>query len=78
MTTRHDTGGVLRWLLNTLFWALTMSWSRLLARVWSGPYGTPIGRRNSSYWKPPNQVNSGSNLGGLGPAEGVVYLFRKI
>ena len=37
MTTLHDFGGVLGWPLNTLFWALTVSWSQLLARVWSGP-----------------------------------------
>jgi hypothetical protein len=24
--------------LDTFFWALTISWSRLLARVWSGPW----------------------------------------
>jgi hypothetical protein len=35
--TLHDFGGVLGQLLNTFFWALTISWSRLLARVWSGP-----------------------------------------
>ena len=28
----------LGWPLHTLFWALTISWSRLLARVWRGPY----------------------------------------
>ena len=33
MTTRHDIGGLLGWPLDTFFWALTMSWSRLLARV---------------------------------------------
>ena len=37
MTAFHDFGGVLGWPLNTFFWALTISWSRLLARVWSGP-----------------------------------------
>ena len=35
--TLHDIGGVLGRPLDTLFWALTISWSRLLARVWSGP-----------------------------------------
>ena len=35
--TLHDFGGVLGWPSDTFFWALTMSWSRLLARVWSGP-----------------------------------------
>ena len=37
VTTLHDFGGVLGWPLDTFFWALTISWSRLLARVWSGP-----------------------------------------
>ena len=37
VTTPHDFGGVLRQPLDTFFWALTISWSRLLARVWSGP-----------------------------------------
>jgi hypothetical protein len=37
VTTRHDFGGVLGWPLDTVFWGLTISWSRLLARVWSGP-----------------------------------------
>ena len=35
VTTLHDFGGVLGWPLDTFIWALTMSWSRLLARVWS-------------------------------------------
>ena len=38
VTTLHDFGGVLGRPLNTFLWALTMSWSRLLARVWSGPH----------------------------------------
>ena len=38
LTTLHDFGGVLGWPLNTFFRAL-MSWSWLLARVWSGPEG---------------------------------------
>jgi hypothetical protein len=33
MTTLHDLGGVLGEPLDTFFWALTISWSRLLARV---------------------------------------------
>ena len=33
MTTLHDFGGVLGRPLDTFFWALTISWSRLLARV---------------------------------------------
>ena len=37
MTTLHDVGGVLGRPLDTFFWARTISWSRLLARVWSGP-----------------------------------------
>jgi len=37
VTTLHDVGGVLERPLDTFFWALTISWSRLLARVWSGP-----------------------------------------
>ena len=37
VTTLHDFGGVLGRPLDTFFWALTISWSRLLARVWSGP-----------------------------------------
>ena len=37
VTTLDDFGGVLgRWPLDTFFWAITISWSRLLARVWSG------------------------------------------
>ena len=41
MTTLHDFEGVLGWPLDTFFWAPTMSWSRLLARVWSGPSFPP-------------------------------------
>ena len=37
VTTLHDFGGVLGRPLDTFFWALTNSWSWLLARVWSGP-----------------------------------------
>ena len=37
MTTLDDFGGVLGRLLNTFFWALTISWSWLLAHVCSGP-----------------------------------------
>ena len=36
--TLHDFGGVLGRPLDTSFWALTVSWSQLLACVWSGPY----------------------------------------
>ena len=37
VTTPNDFGGVSGWPVDTFFWALTMSWSRLSARVWSGP-----------------------------------------
>jgi hypothetical protein len=37
VTTLHDFGDVLGRPLDTFFWALTISWSRLLARVWSDP-----------------------------------------
>jgi hypothetical protein len=37
VTTLHIFGGVSGWPLDTFFWALTISWSRLLALVWSGP-----------------------------------------
>jgi hypothetical protein len=36
VTTLHDFGDVLIRPLDTFFWALTISWSRLLACVWSG------------------------------------------
>ena len=38
VTTLHDIGGALGRPLDTFFWALTISWSRLLACVWSGPH----------------------------------------
>ena len=34
VTTQHDFEGMLGWPLDTFFWALTVSWSRLLAHVW--------------------------------------------
>ena len=37
VTTLRDSRGVLGRPLDTFFWALTISWSRLLARVWSAP-----------------------------------------
>jgi hypothetical protein len=37
VTTLHDFGGELGRPLDTFFWALTILWSQLLARVWSGP-----------------------------------------
>ena len=33
VATLHDIEGVLGWPSNTFFWTLTISWSRLLARV---------------------------------------------
>jgi hypothetical protein len=36
VTTLHDVGGELGWPLGTFFWALTISWSRLLAH--EGPW----------------------------------------
>ena len=38
VTALHDVGGVLGRPLDTFVWALTISWSRLLACVCSGPY----------------------------------------
>jgi hypothetical protein len=38
VTTPHAFEGVSGRSLDTFFWALTISWSRLLAHVWSGPY----------------------------------------
>ena len=35
--TPHDFGGVMGRHLDTSFWSLTISWSRLLARLWSSP-----------------------------------------
>ena len=37
MTALCDFGGMLGRPLDTFFWALTISWSRLLARVRNGP-----------------------------------------
>jgi hypothetical protein len=37
VTALHDFGGALERPLGTFFWALIIPWSRLLARVWSGP-----------------------------------------
>ena len=44
VTTQYAFEGVLGWPLDTFFWALTISWSRLLARVWSGPKLTYLKR----------------------------------
>ena len=38
VTTLRHFGGVLGRPVDTFFWALTILWSRLLARVWSGPH----------------------------------------
>jgi hypothetical protein len=37
VTTLHEFGGVLGRPFDTFFWALTITWSRNLACVWSGP-----------------------------------------
>jgi hypothetical protein len=37
MSTRHDFGGGVGTAIGHFFWALTISWSRLLAHVWSVP-----------------------------------------
>ena len=42
VTTLHDFGGILGWPLDNFFWALTISWSRLLALMWSGPWSCGI------------------------------------
>ena len=42
VTTLHDFGGVLGQPLDTFFWALTISWSQLLAHVWSDPLFTSV------------------------------------
>jgi hypothetical protein len=45
VTTLHDFGhfgGVLGQLLHTFFWVLAISWSWLLARVWSSPYSRSV------------------------------------
>ena len=49
VTTLHDFGGVLGRPLDTFFWALTISWSRLLARMWRGPWGRAC---NGDWWAP--------------------------
>ena len=43
VTALYDLGGVMGRPLDTFFWALTISWSWLLARVWSGPKEPPRG-----------------------------------
>ena len=48
VTTIHDFGGVLEQRLDMFLWALTISWLRLLARVWIGP---SFGRGSNMSWK---------------------------
>ena len=57
-TTLHDFGGVFGRPLDTLFWTLTISWSWLLAHMWSGPklsfvtHQTPRSASNIvAYWE---------------------------
>jgi hypothetical protein len=40
--TLHVVGSALGWSWDTFIWAFTISWSRLLARVWSGPKATLV------------------------------------
>ena len=47
--TLHDFGDVLGQPLDTFLGALTISWSRLVARVWSGPYYMHI--FSSKFWQ---------------------------
>ena len=42
VTKLHGFGGVLERPLDPFFWALTISWSQLLARVRSGPNSSQI------------------------------------
>jgi hypothetical protein len=48
VTTLHEFGGVSGRPLNTFSWALTISWSRLSACVWSGPH-IHIGTRTPTF-----------------------------
>ena len=48
--TLHDFREVLERPLDTFFWALTKSWSWLLARVWSGPYLVFVTILNIKCW----------------------------
>ena len=75
MTTLHGLGGDLGWHLDTFFWALTISWSRLLACVRSGPnrgskrqngFGNePMGTRNHAHgYGRKNPEVAGNALGG--------------
>ena len=50
VTTLHDVGGELGRPWDTFFWALTIPWSRLLPRVWSGPYSTIEGDGFTNWW----------------------------
>ena len=72
MTTLHHFEGVLGKPLDTFFWALSISWSWLLAHVWSGPkcYASilreshGLGRTNRPNKQEKGQENlaKGSNL----------------
>jgi hypothetical protein len=48
VTTLHDVRDVLGRPLGIFFWALTISWSRLLARVWRGPQSAGNGLSSDS------------------------------
>ena len=78
VTTLHDLRGVLGWPLDAFFWAPTISWSRLLALVWSGPKLQPMGSFSSfqiittddylpkNLVHQPHSLNLGINLGVIG------------
>ena len=52
VTTLHGFGGVVGQPLDTFFWVLTISWSQLLAHVWSSPKGPwPMHFKHSHWWK---------------------------
>jgi hypothetical protein len=52
VTKLYEFGGALGWRWDTLLWARTISWSRLLARVWIGPKSPwPNLLRCGSRWK---------------------------
>ena len=54
VTTLHDFGGDLGRALDIFFWALRISWSSLLARVWSGLKAL-IGRKD---WDRPSSLHT--------------------
>jgi len=62
--TLNSFGGVVRWPWDTFFWVLTISWSQLLARVWSGPKGPwPLHFKHSHWWKRRSQSKFTSHYG---------------